>query len=572
LFLAISALAAIYMDPTQLGHAPIAYGLLGFYLVHGVLVMTLLRRRKQSTPSFRLLVHTADIIWPAFISIFAEGPRSPFFLFFFFVLAAAAYRWGVWETLGTAAAEVVLLWMESVVVRHVWLPPGGALPWHLLAGLRVNVAEFEPKRLFMLSVYLLVMGLLLGYLAEQQKQLRTEKSVVALILGKARVETGLTGTLQEIFREIITLYGAARLLIAAQEVHSHRVFLGEVRCSPTMLSELRWLDFAARDAQVYLYNCPGAVSYGSREGSGWSVLALDDGGNRVQASTGQPLERLAKVEPFHSVAAVSFLFGGEWRGRVFLFDPSRLGKKQEELRFLQDLVRHVGPAVYNVYLLHRLRRRAEAAERARVARELHDGAVQSLIAVEMQVDVLRRQATAVPGPISAELGRIQGLLREEVLKLRELMQQMKSIDVDARKFIGVLHDTVERFGRETGISARFVTDVDELDMPQRVCRELVRIVQEGLVNVRKHSSARHALVRFAASGDQWILTLEDDGKGFPFSGRLTEAEMEQIGRGPMIIKERTHLIAGKLTVESNSGQGARVEVTVPRTGDVAHEF
>ncbi len=560
------------MNPSQLGHAPIAYGLLGFYLVHGVLVMTLLRRRKQSTPSFRLLVHTADIVWPALISIFAEGPPSPFFLFFFFVLAAAAYRWGVWETLGTAAAEVVLLWVESVFVRYAGLAPGGALPWHILVGLRVNVAEFEPKRLFMLSVYLLVMGLLLGYLAEQQKQLRTEKSVVALILGKARVLTGLTGTLQEIFREVITLYGAARLLIAAQEVHSHRVFLGEVRCSSSTLSELRWLDFAARDAEVYLYPCAGEVSYGSRERSGWSMLALDDGGNRVQASTGQPLERLAELEPFHSVAAVSFLFGGEWRGRVFLFDPSRLGKKQEELRFLQDLVRHVGPAVYNVYLLHRLRRRAEAAERARVARELHDGAVQSLIAVEMQVDVLRRQATAVPGPVSAELGRIQGLLREEVLKLRELMQQMKSIDVDSRKFIGVLHDTVERFRRETGISARFVTDVDELDMPQRVCRELVRIVQEGLVNVRKHSSARHALVRFGASGDQWILTLEDDGKGFPFSGRLTEAEMEQIGKGPMIIKERAHLIAGKLTVESNSGQGARVEVTVPRSGDVIHEF
>ena len=560
------------MNPSQLGHAPIAYGLLGFYLVHGVLVMTLLRRRKQSTPSFRLLVHTADIVWPALISIFAEGPPSPFFLFFFFVLAAAAYRWGVWETLGTAAAEVVLLWVESVFVRYVGLAPGGALPWHILAGLRVNVAEFEPKRLFMLSVYLLVMGLLLGYLAEQQKQLRTEKSVVALILGKARVLTGLTGTLQEIFREVINLYGAARLLIAAQEVHSHRVFLGEVRCSSSTLSELRWLDFAARDAEVYLYPCAGEVSYGSRERSGWSMLALDDGGNRVQASTGQPLERLTELEPFHSVAAVSFLFGGEWRGRVFLFDPSRLGKKQEELRFLQDLVRHVGPAVYNVYLLHRLRRRAEAAERARVARELHDGAVQSLIAVEMQVDVLRRQATAVPGPVSAELGRIQGLLREEVLKLRELMQQMKSIDVDSRKFIGVLHDTVERFRRETGISARFVTDVDELDMPQRVCRELVRIVQEGLVNVRKHSSARHALVRFGASGDQWILTLEDDGKGFPFSGRLTEAEMEQMGKGPMIIKERAHLIAGKLTVESNSGQGARVEVTVPRSGDVIHEF
>jgi signal transduction histidine kinase len=73
---------------------------------------------------------------------------------------------------------------------------------------------------------------------------------------------------------------------------------------------------------------------------------------------------------------------------VFVFDPAWHGDTQEELRFLLDLVRQVGPAVYNVYLLHRLRRRAGAAERARFARELHDGAVQSLIAVEMQVDVL----------------------------------------------------------------------------------------------------------------------------------------------------------------------------------------
>jgi signal transduction histidine kinase len=270
------------------------------------------------------------------------------------------------------------------------------------------------------------------------------------------------------------------------------------------------------------------------------------------------------------VITVSFLFGDEWKGRVFLFDPSWRGEKLEELRFLLDLVRQVGPAVYNVYLLHRLRRRAGAAERARVARELHDGAVQSLIAVEMQVDVLRRQATA-EGPIGAELGRIQGLLREEVLKLRELMQQMKAIDVDAQKLLGVLHDTVERFQRETGISARFVADVEELDMPQKICRELVRIVQEGLVNVRKHSHAHHALIRLGSNDSQWSLVLEDDGKGFPFSGRFTQHQLDEIGKGPMIIKERVRLIAGELTVESTSGQGTRLEITIPR-GDLLHEF
>ena len=61
--------------------------------------------------------------------------------------------------------------------------------------------------------------------------------------------------------------------------------------------------------------------------------------------------------------------------------------------------------------------------------------MQSLIAMEMQVDVLRRQSANKSSPIPAELGRIQGLLREEVLKLRELMQQMKSLDVDSSKFL-----------------------------------------------------------------------------------------------------------------------------------------
>jgi len=158
------------------------------------------------------------------------------------------------------------------------------------------------------------------------------------------------------------------------------------------------------------------------------------------------LDGLSKQHQFQCVMTVSFIFGREWWGRIFLLDPSLTGDIEEELRFLQELVRQVGPAVYNVYLLRRLRLRAGAVERARFARELHDGAVQSLIAVEMQVDVLRRnfpdnrESTSGPGQtdehakfMAAELERIQMLLREEVLKLRELMQQMKSTEIDARR-------------------------------------------------------------------------------------------------------------------------------------------
>jgi signal transduction histidine kinase len=570
--LAVSALVAIQLDPTELGHSWAAYGLFVFYMANGIYLLMLLRRRQQSTAAFRLLVHAADIVWPALISIFSEGPRTPFFLFFVFVLAAAAYRWGLWETLATAAAEVALLWAESFVLLHLKLGPGGSLPWPVLNGLRVNTVDFEPKRLFMLSVYLLVMGLLLGYLAEQQKHLRAEKALVTGTLSRIRVEAGLTGTLEQIFREAMSMYGASRAVVASQEAHSQRVFVGELNQSNgSTPSEFRWLESVSRDVKTYLEDFPGDVCYAAINGDQWTTLALDQSGHHVPAENRAAISQLRDVRTFNSLITVGFLFGSEWRGRVFLFDPSWRGEKQEELRFLLDLVHQVGPAVYNVYLLHRLRRRAGAAERARFARELHDGAVQSLIAVEMQLDVLRRQADAGK-PIGAELVRIQALLREEVLKLRELMQQMKAIDVDAQRLLGVLNDTVERFQRETGISARFVTDLEKVDMPQRLCREILRIVQEGLVNIRKHSGARHVLVRLGSSVKKWSLTLEDDGKGFPFEGRYNRNQMGETGKGPMIIMERVGLIAGDLTVESNPGQGARLEVTVPRNGEVPHEF
>jgi signal transduction histidine kinase len=560
------------MDPTQLGNSPAAYGLLGFYMGNSILVLMLLRRRKASTASFRLLVHAADIVWPAFISVFGDGPRSPFILFFVFVLTAAAYRWGVWETLSTAAAEVVLLWAESFLLFHVWVRRGGILPWHIFSGLQMNTTEFEPKRLFMLSVYLLVMGLLLGYLAEQQKHLRAEKAGVTRMLSKVRVDAGLTGTLQQISREIVSMYGASRLVMAAQEIHSQRRFLAELRNANGELSDFKWLDSRPRDAKIYLEDLPGEVCYAAIEDQRWSVTALDADGNQLPAPDTESLIQLKDRQPFRSLIAISYVFGTEWRGRVFVFEPSWRGDTQEELRFLLDLLRQVGPAVYNVYLLHRLRRRAGAAERARFARELHDGAVQSLIAVEMQVDVLKRQAENTPEVVSSELGRIQGLLREEVLKLRELMQQMKSIDVDSRRFLSVVTDAVERFERETGISARFVTDIEKLEMPDKICRELLRIVQEALVNIRKHSGARHALVRLSSNPTHWTLTIEDDGKGFSFSGRFSQEELDQMGKGPLIIKERSRLIGAALTVESNPGAGTRLEVKVPKGGEVSDEL
>jgi two-component system nitrate/nitrite sensor histidine kinase NarX len=181
----------------------------------------------------------------------------------------------------------------------------------------------------------------------------------------------------------------------------------------------------------------------------------------------------------------------------------------------------------------------------------------------MQLDVLRRQSGTQAPVVNAELGRIQKLLREEVLKLRELMQAMKSFEVNADRLLGFISDTVERFRRETGIAAEFVSELERVDLAQKVCRELARIVQESLVNVRKHSGAHHVLVRLAQRAGNLQLTVEDDGKGFSFSGRLSDAELETTGKGPAVIRERVRLLAGELAIESTPGHGARLEVRIP---------
>jgi signal transduction histidine kinase len=129
---------------------------------------------------------------------------------------------------------------------------------------------------------------------------------------------------------------------------------------------------------------------------------------------------------------------------------------------------------------------------------------------------------------------------------------------------------VERFRRETGISAEFTTDLKRVQLPQKACRELARIVQESLVNVRKHSGAHHVLVRLAERGGVLQLTVEDDGHGFPFSGTLSEADLDAVGKGPAVIRERVRLLAGELTIESNPGQGARLVVRIPEARQANH--
>jgi signal transduction histidine kinase len=570
-FLAMAALVAVWINPSEVRSAW-AYALLAFYITHGAAIIFLLRSWNESSRSFRIVVHAADVIWPALISLLTSSQSNSFFLFYFFVIAAAAYRWGVWETVMTSIASASVLWIESFLLHlGALVSIDRWLVGHNLPVFQEDVVAFDPKRLFMHSVYLVVMGLLMGYLAEQQKKLRAEKDEAGRMLAMIRMDTGMAVNLSLIVGEMMRLYRCDRALIASRESGSPKISLAKVEIRRE-LPHLEWIDAGSGGADTYLFSSPVGAWFARRDSKRddvYSGLGITMDGLLTRLPDDANLQRLALHHDFKQMMSVSFSSGPDLSGRILFLDPELSSSVEEDLLFLQDLVRQIGPAVYNVYLVRRLRKRAGALERARLVRELHDGAVQSLIGVEMQMDVLRR-TYPVGVPLGLELERIQQLLREEVLKLRELMQEMKSADIDARRLPTFLHDAVDRFQRETGIRARFVMDDQELVLPQPVARELARITQEALVNVRKHSGAAHVMVQLLESNGSWELIVEDDGAGFPFTGRISHPELETTPHVPAIIRERVRIIEGQLTIDSRPGRGSRVEVRVALNRQAAH--
>jgi signal transduction histidine kinase len=424
------------------------------------------------------------------------------------------------------------------------------------------------NRYILLSTYLVVMGFLLGYLAEAEKLLRSEIAAIARIMRKAQEEPTLAKTLQVISDEVLRVFGTNLAFFVMRETFTERVFLWEAqRSEDTNQTRLRTSEVEAARRETYFFAAAAKSMHsvvrkrGHAENS-FEFLALDESGRRLLDIASNAPAPLNALHPFRSLLYVSFTSGDEWSGRLYLINPSSDASSEVAIGFLRALLFQLAPAVYNVYLLRRIRSRVGAIERTRIAREIHDGPIQSLIGLEMQVDVLRRQATTAQ--VAQDLDRIQQLLRHEVLGLRELMQEIKPLDVGPKQLVGFLEELVERFGRETGISAKFVHQVEEVSLTPRACREIARIVQEALVNVRKHSEATNVFVQLLPQAANYKLEIDDDGRGFDFAGRYSQAQLDAIQKGPVVIKERVRSIGGELVIESNPGRGVRLEIAFPQ--------
>jgi signal transduction histidine kinase len=378
---------------------------------------------------------------------------------------------------------------------------------------------------------------------------------------------GFARTLGTVLQDGRAFFRAGGVAVPVRNTVTGEAFLWSVPAGAAPGTPAQAVELRPEAAEDWLFDAGAEAWEAERFGGRWRVVSLDEAGRAVGGSEAVPVrrvEKLARRLGARRLAAVGFGRGRDWGGRLVLADAEPEGPAEERLRFARRLVTELGGVVQSRFLLGRLRSRIGGMERARVARELHDGTIQSLVAVEMEVNVLRRRAEQEKLSTASDLARVQGLLRSEILELRDTMQRLKPIEIEPEQLVGSLDAAVARFGRDAGIHATFDCAVEDVDLPARVCREIGRILQEALQNVRKHSQARNVLVRFGRAPAGWRLVVDDDGQGFPFDGTLSHAELDEDRKGPYVIKERVRALGGELTIATSPGGGARLEILVPR--------
>lgn len=261
----------------------------------------------------------------------------------------------------------------------------------------------------------------------------------------------------------------------------------------------------------------------------------------------------------HSAAIVPLEFEGETLGALWTVSTEAGAFNETDLGHIEHLSDQAVIAIQHALMAARLQSLAVVEERARIAREMHDGLAQLLgyVSLEVQtVEAFVRQdkheaALAELQNARERINSAQADVRENILTLRTTLAG----DVDLAQ---ALREYVEEFGIQTGIKTRFVNELDEQASLSPIGEtQLVCIVQEALANVRKHASARNVAVRLGAQNNHLEVTVTDDGVGFvPHTAR---------GHfGLETMRERSQSAGGELTVESAPGEGTTVAISLPR--------
>ncbi|HET7078129.1 MAG TPA: hybrid sensor histidine kinase/response regulator transcription factor [Chloroflexia bacterium] len=242
-------------------------------------------------------------------------------------------------------------------------------------------------------------------------------------------------------------------------------------------------------------------------------------------------------------------------------------------------------------------RAAVRLERERLARELHDTLIQSLVGIGAQIEQVRVAVRAGnTGAAEGELARAREMVDYGLDEARRTILGLRPAALSDHDLPAALGAEVARIAEGAGLRYQFTVSGTPVPLPPAIEDGLLRIAQEALSNVRRHATAASVTLRLEYDGGDRVvcLTVEDDGQGFdrrnPLAGRVRTAGgdpdapalsgqyageqagdsdsygLDLTGYGLLGMQERARLLGGELRVAAGRGMGTVVEVQVPYPG------
>ena len=201
------------------------------------------------------------------------------------------------------------------------------------------------------------------------------------------------------------------------------------------------------------------------------------------------------------------------------------------------------------------------AERARLAREIHDGPAQAMTNAIFHVELAERAIGDDPARVITELHGLAERLRRELGSVRGFLSQLRPPPLDAVGLDAAIEETAAQLRAGTQVTVTTLLEASSADLDDRQRAVALRIVQEALHNVRKHARATSALVRTRWLDDTWSVEIVDDGRGFDIGAVAARGRRNF---GLQFMRERAELIGARFDVRSPADGGTVVRLAIPR--------
>jgi signal transduction histidine kinase len=206
-------------------------------------------------------------------------------------------------------------------------------------------------------------------------------------------------------------------------------------------------------------------------------------------------------------------------------------------------------------------------ERIRLARDLHDGVLQSLTGIGLRLAAVRGLLDENPPAAREAVKTLQDLIAREQSDLRFFIKELKppplARDGEGASLAGSVAELVRRMEMEWGLRAELRMQGLEGPIAEPLARDVYHVVREALVNAVRHGGASAVRLLIARSeGDSLSITVADNGRGFPFHGRYSHADLVRDNLGPRNLRERIVSLQGSLAIDSTAA-GARLDIAIP---------